>query len=221
MAATRIAARTRRVIERKSAAFERAFSHLALRLDLSRIRGRVSILGTPGMFFLAGPETGEVTAAGGAAIRRGAEPEHHERPARRVVILLAPGGQLLTVAARAAGVFPGSVGPDAGCPARAAAAATQRINTEEGTKLLGKTLFLRHADISRPAFWTGKLHSDVAAVSNYNAVRSPGPALSDFGWNAGAGGHIGADIGGKCLLQAIPHVMPLMDRQSVDGRDGH
>ena len=86
---------------------------------------------SPGVLFLTRAETGEIAAAGGAPVGSGAAAQQDYGPAGRVIVLFAPGAQILAVAARAAGEFPGSVGPDAGPPARTAPAAAQRINSEE------------------------------------------------------------------------------------------
>src|SRR5437016_857363 len=53
------------------------------------------LLGPPAIPLFAGPEAGEIAAAGGAAIGSGAEPQQDHGPLRRAIILLAPGGQIL------------------------------------------------------------------------------------------------------------------------------
>ena len=137
----------------------RTTAKLAL-LDLSRFFGhRRWIRQTPGVFFFAGPETGEITTTCGTAVRRSAATKHDQGPTRRVIILLAPGGQFLTVAARAAREFPSSSGPNASTPTTSASEAAERIDPEEGADLFRKILFMRNPHIASPALWTRKLHN--------------------------------------------------------------
>lgn len=76
-----------------------------------------------------------------------------------MIILLAPGGEILAIAARAAGIFPGSAGPDAGFPTGPAAAAAQGIDAEDAFENFGNGLPVRDAHVSRAALRTGQLHS--------------------------------------------------------------
>ena len=104
---------------------------------------------TPGEPFPASPEAGEVTTAGGAAVRRGADSQQETRPARRVIILFAPGAQFLAVTAGAARILPSPVGPHAGFPTMMAAPAPQRIDPQPAAEELRKALALRNPHIAR------------------------------------------------------------------------
>src|SRR5208282_2175345 len=121
-------------------------------------RGGDRIAGAPTVFFLAGAETGEIAAAGGAAVRCGAASQHNHGPARRMVVLLAPGSQFLPVTARTPRKFPVPGGPHAGRPAVVTTAAAQRVDSENRAKAFRKILFLRDPDVACATLWTGKLH---------------------------------------------------------------
>jgi len=119
---------------------------------------RFRCLPPPREFLLARPETGEIAAAGSAAIRRRSHAQQDRGPSRRTIILLAPGGQFLAVATRAARVSPCVTGPHAGLPARPAAAATQLVNPQAGLTILSQSAALRNTDLAFAALWTGQLH---------------------------------------------------------------
>src|SRR5579883_808583 len=104
----------------------------------------------------------EVAAARRAAVRGRAEPENQPRPERRMVILLAPRSQVLPIAARAAREFPRAIKPDAGFPARAAAAAAQRIYSKNCPAIFAEASLVRHTYISCSALWAGELHLKIA-----------------------------------------------------------
>ena len=107
-----------------------------------------AILVPPSEFFLTALETGEVTAAGDATVRSGAEAQLQCGPARRAVVLLAPGGKLLAIALRAARVFPGGGFPGAGGPAGIAAAAAQGANPDQALEPFGHANAARHMGIA-------------------------------------------------------------------------
>src|SRR5215469_14013162 len=104
---------------------KRASSGLLLRF------GGLHLRFSPGHPFPAGAETGEITTAGSAAVRGGAEFQQQTRPERRMVVLLAPSGQILPITARASCESPSPGGPDACFPAPTAAPAPQGIDTGE------------------------------------------------------------------------------------------
>jgi hypothetical protein len=114
--------------------------------------------GPPAMLFFACSETGEIAAAGGAAIRGGTAAQQNHSPTRRVIVLLAPGAQILAIAAGTAGKSPGSISPYAGFPARAAFAATQRVDSEQSPNFLPQTCFMGDPYVPCSALWAGKLH---------------------------------------------------------------
>src|ERR1019366_7510963 len=93
-------------------------------------------------------------------------------PAVRSVVAFAPGGKLLAITLRAARVLPGGGLPGAGGPTHPAAAATQRINTEEPLEQLNQTLAVGHPGVARAALGTGELHSpNLASIINRIAPR--------------------------------------------------
>jgi hypothetical protein len=112
-------------------------------------RRRLSaILVTPGELFLTLFEAGEVTAAGDAAVRSGAQPQLQQSPAGRAVVLFAPGGKLLAIALRAARVFPGGGFPSTGGPAGIAAAAAQGANPNQALEPFGYASAMGHTGIT-------------------------------------------------------------------------
>ena len=90
---------------------------------------------SPRVAFLAGAEAREIAAARGTAVRRRADSQKEPGPQRRIIVLLTPGGQILAIAARAAGVSPRTAGPTAGFPARLASAAAQLINPDQSLQM--------------------------------------------------------------------------------------
>ena len=122
-----------------------------------RRRLRASLM-SPTEAFLAPFKAGEIAAAGGAAIRGGTAAQQNHSPTRRVIVLLAPGAQILAIAAGTAGKSPGSISPYAGFPARAAFAATQRVDSEQSPNFLPQTCFMGDPYVPCSALWAGKLH---------------------------------------------------------------
>ena len=109
---------------------------------------------TPGETFLLRLEAGEIAAAGRATPRSSAEAQQKPRPAGWVIAMGCPFGQLLAVAAGAARISPGAIGPDAGFPAAAAAPATQRRNSQKTLEALHQSLGSGKSRVSRPTMWT-------------------------------------------------------------------
>jgi len=120
----------------------------------------------PCISLLTCAEAREVAAAGGAAIRRGSQAQAHGDGAGRAIVLQAPGGQLLAIAARTAGVSPRAGGPHAGLPAGPAALATQGIDAHDGLQILGETAPVGHMHVARTALGTGKLHARMYIIIN-------------------------------------------------------
>ncbi len=118
------------------------------------------LLFSPGVSFLAGAKAGKIAPAGRAAIRRSAQAQQHRDPLLGTVVLLAPGGQFLTITARATRVFPGSAGPDAGKPTRAASPASQGIDTHQTFEIFYEILPLGNAYIARSTVGTSQLHRE-------------------------------------------------------------
>jgi len=119
----------------------------------------------PGEFFLAPFEAGEVTAAGDAAVRCGAEPQLQSRPVGRTVVLFAPRGKLLAIAFGAACVFPGGGFPSAGGPAGIAAAAAQREDPDQALEELGQASAVGYTSVTRATLRTGQFHLPRPLVS--------------------------------------------------------
>ena len=91
---------------------------------------------TPSEAFLARAIAGEITAAGGASVGRGAQPQKDHGPAWRMIVLLAPRGEFLAIAARAVCVLPRALRPSTGLPTMTATAAAERINSNQAAEHL-------------------------------------------------------------------------------------
>ena len=137
-------------------------SHSDLRIRHRLIRCSRSCfdphLVTPGEALLPRFEAGEITAAGRAAVRSRAEAQQKSRPARRIVEVLHPTGQFLPVAAGTTRVSPGSIRPDAGLPAMAAAAAAKLRNTHPALQVLAQSVRVGDAYVPCSAAWTVQFH---------------------------------------------------------------
>jgi uncharacterized protein DUF5612 len=117
-----------------------------------RLRGGLRL--APGVSLPTFLKAREVAAAGGAAVRRRSDSKEKANPGRWMVVLLAPGSQILAVTARAASIFPGSIGPCAGFPTRSATAAAQGIDPYQRPHYLAKGPPMRHAHIACSALGT-------------------------------------------------------------------
>ena len=164
----------------------------------------VPILVPPGEFFLTSFEAGEVAAAGNTTVRSGAEAQLQSDPARRAVVLFAPGGKLLAIALRAAGVFPGGGFPGASGPAGIATAATQRANPDQTFEPLGHASAVGHTGITRAALRTRQFH-----------FPRPGSIIDRIG----AEFNVLIYVRGERLAEAIAHGATALNRQALDVDD--
>ena len=136
-----------------------------------RLASLQSLLLPPREPFLAVLKTCEIAPARRAPIRRGPQPHLDDRPRGRMVILLAPGGQILAIATRAAGIFPVAAGPSAGFPSGMAFPAPQRIYPKNRFKVLDEMTAVRYLYITQAAIGAGQLHPGYNSIdyTEFNA----------------------------------------------------
>lgn len=128
----------------------------------------------PGETLAARPEAGEIAAARRTTVGCRANSQQEPSPAWRTVVLLAPGGQLLSVAAGAACIFPCAIGPHAGFPTVAATAAPQLRDSQPAAEKLRKVLALGDPHIARSAFWASELHPNLFGQLSHRRGNTPG-----------------------------------------------